>query len=138
MGVPSPVEAKEQVTVLLTTHYLEEADFLCDRVAIIDKGKIVVVGKPGDLKQTLNGEMIRVNVRNITPGISRELKKISGLGKIEVNGNEVSMVANDAETKIVRVISAIKSAKADIESISIHKPTLEDVFLHYTGRGMQE
>jgi len=125
---------RENITIVLTTHYLEEADFLCDRIAIIDHGKIIVLGEPGQLKNRLRGDVIKIKLSRINVNIVKMLKRIKAK-KLDIVNNEISIVTKNAESKIAGIVDILKrSNHSKIESIFIHKPTLEDVFLYYTGK----
>ena len=132
------LKEREHMTVLLTTHYMEEADFLCDRIAIIDNGKIIVSGIPSELKQKLRGDAILIAVDKVTAALQKSLRRISGVMKATAEGNEIRMVTSNAESKLQAIIEAVRKSGSHITAISIHKPTLEDVFLHYTGREIRD
>jgi|SRR3989344_4590877 len=132
------IRIKEKMTILLTTHYMEEADFLCDRVAIIDKGKIIAIGKPRDLKNKLKGDIVSIQVKNLNKNLINNLKKIKHIKKLEFLQDEIKLVTTNAESKIAKFVDIAKKSKVIVQSISVHKPTLEDVFLYYTGREMRD
>lgn len=127
----------EDLTIILTTHYMEEADKLCDRVAIIDHGNIVALDAPENLKEQLGGETITVKTEN-NP---LYLEKIKGAGIVMsavIAGDEVKMTVDNAHKVLSHVVDiALKNGIA-IESISLQEPQLDDVFLHYTGRALRE
>jgi ABC-2 type transport system ATP-binding protein len=125
---------RQGTTILLTTHYMEEADLLCDRVAIMNEGKIVVVGKPAALKAKMGNDVIRVRLRK--PVAATKVRNIAGVQKVDVVGTQLVIAAKSAEKCIARVLAALKNH--DVIEVSIHKPTLEDVFLQYTGRGLND
>ncbi len=128
------LKKKGKITILLTTHYMEEADYLCDRVAIIDKGKIIALGKPKQLKSKLKGDMVNIKLKKLNNKIIEAFKKISSIKEIKTSQNTISLLTKKPESKIVKFIDIIKDLNGEINEISIHKPTLEDVFLYYTGR----
>lgn len=130
----SNLKKKEKITILLTTHYMEEADYLCDRVAIIDNGKIITLGKPEKLKSTLEGDMVNIKLKRVDNKIIDGLKKIKSVKEIKTSMNTISLITKRPESKIIKFIDIIKSLNGEINEISVHKPTLEDVFLHYTGK----
>ncbi|MBU0466702.1 MAG: ATP-binding cassette domain-containing protein [Nanoarchaeota archaeon] len=125
---------KEKMTIFLTTHYMDEADFLCDRVSIIDKGKIIVSGTPKKLKGALKGDVVTIKMKNDREDIGRLIKKARSVKKFEIVDNQVVIYTTKAETKIAGYLAEIAKAKGIVDEILIHKPTLEDVFMHYTGR----
>ena len=125
-----------KITVILTTHYMEEADYLCDRIAIIDNGKIIAIGKSDDLKEIIGGDVISVK-----SGDNERLGKLLGekswAKKIVQQDAFVTVSTAGAEKKIPEIIKLAEKADIEIESVSLRKPTLEDVFLHYTGKTMR-
>jgi ABC-2 type transport system ATP-binding protein len=128
---------EQGITIILTTHYLEEADFLCDRIAIIDHGKIKVLGTPKDLKSAIGGSIISVE--------SREPQKLSdvvtGMGcckKPRISENTVSFETKDGAKLVPKVMEASLQAGIEIESIEVHIPSLEDVFIYHTGSSIRD
>lgn len=132
------LKKKEKITILLTTHYMEEADYLCDRVAIIDKGKIIAHGEPKKLKSQLKGDIIKVKLKKLNKKIIKDFEAFQFIKEVNTSQNNINLLVKNAESKIVKVIDVIKNNKAEINEISIHKPTLEDVFLNFTGRKMRD
>lgn len=128
---------KEGITIILTTHYMEEADYLCDRVAIIDRGKILAIDSPNNLKETIGGDIISLKVSN-----SKKLEKIyrkqAFVKNIKMHDGFINLYVENAEKKIPRIIEMANKTGVEVESANIHRPTLEDVFLHYTGRKIRE
>ncbi len=125
------------ITIVMTTHYMEEADSLCDRVAIIDHGRIIALDTSEALKNSLGGDIVVVR----TPGAARLAKALAALPfvkKAKIDDGGVSLSVEDAEGNMVRIMDAARKAKAEVRSIGMHKPTLDDVFLHYTGRGIRD
>jgi len=123
----------EGVTVLLTTHYMEEADSLADRIAIIDNGKIVVFGTPSELKDSIGGDVIKIRCSNVSK--LKDRLHENGFDAKIVNG-EIILHVNVAEKVIPKIFSL--SSGIEIHSIMYKEPSLEDVFLHYTGRAYRE
>lgn len=126
---------KEKITMVLTTHYLEEADFLCDRIAIIDHGKIVALDSPKNLKKKLKGELIRVKSKS-----NDRLKKlhIPGVVSISELNNLIQFVVEDTNTILPRLFEAAAAEKIVIESVEVQAPSLEDVFVQLTGHSIRE
>ena len=121
--------SEEKMTVILTTHYMEEADMLCDRIAIIDKGKIVALDTPMGLKAALGGDIIRIKTRH-------DIDKIRGLDfvrKVEQNDGFLILSVNDAKRDLPLLLRHV-----DAETVDFAVPTLNDVFIHLTGRKMKE
>jgi ABC-2 type transport system ATP-binding protein len=121
--------SEEKMTVILTTHYMEEADILCDRIAIIDKGKIVALDTPMGLKAALGGDIVRIKTRH-------DIDKIRGLDfvrKVEQNDGFLILSVNDAKRDLPLLLRHV-----DAETVDFAVPTLNDVFIHLTGRKMKE
>lgn len=130
---------KLNVSIFLTTHYLEEADVLCDRVAIIDHGEIKSIGAPEELKQSIGqGNVVDIRVpRESSSRFMEALKSISKSPKLLENGS-IRVVMNNGGSEITKMVSIAEKLSVPIESVSMHEPSLEDVFIHYTGRGIRE
>lgn len=132
------LKKKEKITILLTTHYMEEADYLCDRVAIIDKGKIITLGEPKKLKSQLQGDIIKIKLKKFGKRLIEDFKKSNFIEEVKISQNNINLLVKNAESKIVKVVDILKNNETEINEISIHKPTLEDVFLNFTGREMRD
>ncbi|MGA9141690.1 MAG: ATP-binding cassette domain-containing protein [Methanocella sp.] len=127
----------EDITIILSTHYLEEADRFCDRVAIIDHGDIVALDTPQHLKDELGGDTIVARTRD-NDRFYRLIKE-SGLVKSAVRvGEDVKMTVDDAHKVLPRITELAAKQDIYIETISLQQPQLDDVFLHYTGRELRE
>jgi ABC-2 type transport system ATP-binding protein len=127
----------EKVTLILTTHYMEEADFLCNRIGIIDKGKIIALDSPSRLKESLGGEIIKIELKNkeerMKALVESTLKPYDFVHKVEVNDEEnvVIVYVDDASRNLPTILKAIDN---NVKSVDFRSPTLNDVFLKYTGR----
>jgi len=130
------------MTIFLTTHYMEEADRLCDRIGIIDYGQIKVVGKPNELKSQIGGDIITLKFTNETNSYASqalaEIKKIPSIENVVPIKDSFSVVAKDGETTVPKIFEVAEKARTTIESISLKRPTLDDVFMAYTGRELRE
>ncbi len=127
----------EDITIVLSTHYLEEADKFCDRVAIIDHGNIVALDTPQHLKDELGGDTIMARTRNNELLLNKV--KEAGLVKTAVSvDSEIKMTVNDADRTLPRITELAAQLGIYIETISVQQPQLDDVFLHYTGRELRE
>jgi ABC-2 type transport system ATP-binding protein len=120
---------QEKMTVILTTHYMEEADMLCDRIAIIDKGKIVALDTPRGLKARLGGDIIRIKTRH---SIDR-IRQFDFVHKVEQNDGFLVLSVNNAKRDLPMLLRHIEAEIADFAI-----PTLNDVFIHLTGRNIKE
>ncbi|BBL67265.1 ATP-binding cassette domain-containing protein [Methanoculleus chikugoensis] len=124
------------ITIILTTHYMEEADRLCDRVAIIDHGTIVALDTAENLKSSIGGDVVTIASPN--PDAVINLLAAPWVSGIEEHDGSVTVRLQDADRHIPGIVTAIHQNGIDITSLSVRKPTLEDVFLHYTGRTIRE
>ena len=128
------------MTIFLTTHYMEEADQLCDRIGIIDDGKIQIIDSPQNMKNALGNEVITVtieDVKNIASFLD-ELKKIEFIKKIKTDESKITLFASNG-TKVIPIVFKISSElDVKISSIALTPPTLDDVFLSYTGHEIRD
>lgn len=129
---------QEDVTIFLTTHYMEEADFLCDRIAIIDYGKIVALDTPNKLKEREGGEVVSLRTSSTNPKVLERFKEEEFVQDAKLVRGSLVLTVNDGEKAVPHLIEAARQIGVSVEECSIHKPNLEDVFLHYTGRRIRE
>ena len=132
---------KEGVTVSLTTHFIEEANYLCDRVAIIDKAKIVALDTPRKLKEAVGTDLISVQIANGGAKRAAFMEKVKGLDwvrHVEEYSNSVLLNAESGGGRVADLIDFADAQGFDITSVDEHEPSLEDVFLHFTGRTIRE
>jgi ABC-2 type transport system ATP-binding protein len=127
-----------KMTLFLTTHYLEEADNLCDRVAIIDHGHIVKIGTPEELKAGVGGDVIVVGVKEPEPDISEEIAKVGLVKTVTKTGNDYRIKADSGEEASPAIIDLIRSKGLHVSKISLTKPTLDEAYLELTGRTLRE
>ncbi|MFZ0005511.1 MAG: ATP-binding cassette domain-containing protein [Methanoregula sp.] len=129
--------AKEKgITIILTTHYMEEADQLCNRVAIIDHGKIIALDAPKNLKDGIGGDV--VTIRSPDPAAVVAALSEPWITRVEQHNDEVVINLKNAEQHISAIVTLLNSKQVSIESLAIHKPTLEDVFLFFTGKTIRD
>jgi ABC-2 type transport system ATP-binding protein len=122
-------------TVLLTTHYLEEADQLAERVAIVDRGKVVAEGTPDELKQQLRGDAIHVDLDGEYNGqIAGALTALGAVRDVQVDGRALRARADDGGRAVPLVLQALESHGVGVASVRVARPSLDDVYLKYTGR----
>jgi ABC-2 type transport system ATP-binding protein len=122
-----------EITIAITTHYMEEADQLCNRVAIIDYGKIKVVDTPANLKAALKGDVITIATSQ-PEKLAIRLAELKLPPHIEPSKHTIRLAVANAEKLIPRLIKVAAEIGVEVSSVSVHHPTLNDVFLHYTGR----
>ena len=134
------INKEKEVTVLMTTQYLEEADEMCNRIAIIDHGKIVALGTPTELKHKI-GKNVVVEVatsRQWLDKVAGILNKITG-EKVTTSGDRASIaISGDAVKKTEQIMNELSRNKIPINGISMHEPTLDDVFLKLTGTSLRD
>ena len=123
--------------MVLTTHYMDEADRLSDRIAIMDHGKIVVLDTPPNLKATLEGDVITVKANDIQ-ALSEHVNKWLGLDKTHMVNGTLEITVPNGRTAMPRVIELATQNNIYVESLVLREPNLEDVFLHYTGRTIRQ
>jgi ABC-2 type transport system ATP-binding protein len=130
---------KENISIILTTHYMEEADYLCHRLAIIDQGRIVAMDTPEKLKQAVGSNLISLQIAQDSNGsLADSLKKLSWIKKIEARDGSLELSIDGGEERIPELIDFADNRGLLISSIKLYKPSLEDTFLHYTGKTIRE
>jgi ABC-2 type transport system ATP-binding protein len=125
------------ITVVLTTHYMDEADRLSDRIAIMDHGKIVILDSPPKLKETLEGDVVVVRSNNVDK-LSELVTKWLGLEKKQVVDGALEITVRNGKAVMPRIMELATQNNIYVESVLLREPNLEDVFLHYTGRTIRE
>jgi ABC-2 type transport system ATP-binding protein len=124
------------ITMVLTTHYMEEADRLSDRIAIMDYGKIVASDTPSKLKETLEGDVITVKTKEANR-LSSVLVGTAGILKAIVVDDRLEVTVRGGSALLPRIVEVAAKSGVFVESVSLREPNLEDVFLHYTGRAIR-
>src|SRR5262250_382754 len=128
--------AAEGLTVLLTTHYLEEADHLASRLAIVDRGRVVVAGTPDELKGELHGDAVHLELARDTardPALAA-LAPVAGVRETRVEGTSLSTRADDGAAALPGVLAALGGAAITVRAATVARPSLDDVYLRYSGR----
>jgi len=131
------LKQEHKITILLTTHYMEEADDLCDRVAIIDHGKIIAMDSPDSLKESLEGDTITIETPD-PQGLKAIVEKQKIAECANMHDGKLSICVQKAERRIPKIIDLANRNGIEVLSVQLHKPTLDDVFLHYTGKTIRE
>jgi ABC-2 type transport system ATP-binding protein len=126
------------MTLFLTTHYLEEADALCDRIAIIDHGKIVVVGSPSELKDSLGGDIITLGIKKEEEDITELISKVEHVKEVKKENGGYTIKSSNGELTAPLIIEALRKNGHVVTKLSLTKPTLNEVYLQYTGRSMRD
>ncbi len=129
---------KEGTTIFLTTHYMEEADQLSDRISIIDHGKIIVTGNADELKNKLGKDLIYLETSNnkIAAEILRSLKAVKSV--TEDTKSLRILIGEDVTHVLPQIMEKLRGEGIDITTVNIKKPSMDDVFVHYTGRELRE
>jgi ABC-2 type transport system ATP-binding protein len=125
------------MTLFLTTHYLEEADVLCDRIAIIDHGKIVVIGTPENLKESLGGDIITLAIQKETD-ITDMIQKIEHVKEVKKENGSYTIKSENGEITAPLIIEALRKNGQVVTRLSLTKPTLNEVYLQYTGKTLRD
>ncbi|MGA8149234.1 MAG: ATP-binding cassette domain-containing protein [Gallionellaceae bacterium] len=125
----------ETLTILLTTHYLEEADRLAERVAIVSRGRIVVEGTPEELKRNLRGESVSVELSEQNGRMADAERIVAGIGSdVKLDGQLLRTRVPNGAQAIPVILGALDTAGIGVASVTTARPSLDDVYLHYTGR----
>lgn len=123
--------AEHKISIIITTHYMEEADRLCDRIAIVDHGRLVVLDTPENLKRELGGDIVKLEIRE--PNL-KAVESLPYVKKVEVKGSAVFLTVTDAGAHIQEILSLV----GKVNTAELRPPSLDDVFMHYTGREYKE
>ncbi len=131
------VNEEREVTIFMTTQYLEEADYLAQRVGIINQGRIVAEGTPAELKRSVGSDMIVARTDGQTSGAAEACEQVDGVESVEVYANEITLSVDQGSKVIGPVAIALDQSGASVEDIVLRTSTLDDVFLHYTGARLE-
>ena len=128
---------EENTTIFLTTHYMDEADYLCDRVGIIDYGKILVIDTTSNLKNSVGNDVITISCSELSE-LSKKLEGESWIKNIKQYDTFLTIGVEKGEEKIPVIFEIARSINIKIKSMDVRKPTLDDAFLHFTGRSIRD
>lgn len=138
-GYIQMLNEREGVTIILTTHYIEEADYLCHRVAIIDYGKIAALDKPEKLKEVMGSSLISLQIANEPQEeLTSLLKELDWVKKIDRHNSCLELSIKGKDERMPELVEMLTEHGFIISSIDLHQPSLEDAFLHYTGTTIRE
>ena len=129
---------EKKVTIILTTHYMEEADYLCKRIAIIDHGKIIILDKPNHLKNSLGGDIVSLGVKDGLRKLAGFFKSFIWVKEINLHNNTLHLTLDNGERRIPELIQIANQNNINVNCVNLHKPSLEDVFIHFTGKTIRE
>jgi ABC-2 type transport system ATP-binding protein len=126
------------LTVFVTTHYLDEADTMCERIAIIDYGKIVTTGTPNDLKDRLGGDVVNLRTAPGAPDVSEVVRKLTGVVDLQRQDGTYRVKVQSGERFVPIAVEACSKAGAGVVGVTVKRPSLDEVFLEFTGREFRE
>jgi ABC-2 type transport system ATP-binding protein len=129
----------EEITILLTTHYLDEADRLASRLAIVDRGRVVAEGSPESLKRELHGDTVQVELADGSNGnAAAAVQGLDGLSELNVQGRLLRVRASNGAAAIPALITTLEQAGVRVASATVARPSLDDVYLRHAGRSFQQ
>jgi ABC-2 type transport system ATP-binding protein len=129
----------DSITIFLTTHYMEEAEALCNRVAIIDSGKIIAIGTPSELKARIPGnDIISVTVERPSEELNAAIERLPFVYKVKTEDGSVRVSVDNGARNLPALIDEVREAGGKVLSATVHEQSLEDVFIHYTGKSIRE
>ncbi len=126
------------VTIILTTHYMEEADYLCGRIAIMDHGKFVAMDAPSRLKDTLGGDVVSLELDGDSTAFREALGREDWVKRSKLHEDVLSLTMERGERRIPELVMLAREKGVTVNCVNLRKPSLEDVFLHFTGRTIRE
>jgi ABC-2 type transport system ATP-binding protein len=126
------------VTIILTTHYMEEADYLCGRIAIMDHGKFVAMDAPSRLKDTLGGDVVSLELEGDSTAFREALGREDWVKRSKLHEDVLSLTMERGERRIPELVMLAREKGVTVNCVNLRKPSLEDVFLHFTGRTIRE
>jgi ABC-2 type transport system ATP-binding protein len=130
---------EQGTTVVLTTHYLEEADRLASELAIVDRGRVVAGGSPEQLKSELRGDAINVELGFRANGaVEAALAPLAGIRELVVEGTSLRARADEGARAVPLVLGALEARGVEVASVTVARPSLDDVYLRHTGRSFEE
>jgi len=131
------LKQKHNMTVFMTTHYLEEADSLCDRIGLIDNGKIMALDTPSTLKRSLGGDVLQIKVEGEND-LTAVIQGVQGVVEIKKEGTDYRVKVVKGETAMPLVLKALMDNGGTVTSVSLERPNMDQVFLEYTGRSLRD
>jgi len=133
------LQGDEHLTILLTTHYMDEADKLCDRIAIVDHGKLAALDTPTKLKDSIPGtEVVEAEFSGAPPDWMDQLKRLPAVIEVKDQNGVVHIASHDGPGLVGALMDLARSKRVTIHRVSVQGTTLDDVFLHYTGRQLRD
>lgn len=131
--------AAEGKTIIYTTHYMEEVEYLCDRLTILDRGKEIVTGTPEEIKRmSTTGEVIKVEVFELSEATQAKIQAMAGLNHFHFQAGHLALQFNQGNGQLLNLLSIFEEDAVNIINLTIQKPTLNDVFLEITGKELRD
>jgi len=135
----SKLKRERDLTILVTTHYMDEADKLCDRIAIVDHGKLVALDSPLKLKTSIPGKnIIEASFSDIPPGWLEKVKALADVAEVKADDHVFRIASHNGPRTTVELMEAAREAGITVASLSVQSTTLDDVFVHYTGHQLRD
>jgi ABC-2 type transport system ATP-binding protein len=136
----SRLAGEEDLTILLTTHYLEEADQLAARLAIVDRGRVVAEGSPEQLKAELRGDGIQLELASLESNVivPAALARVEGVHHVVLEGAALRARADSGPARVPAVLAALDAAGVQVAAVSVSRPSLDDVYLRHAGRSFTD
>ena len=135
----SRLKRERDLTILVTTHYMDEADKLCDRIAIVDHGKLVALDSPLKLKASIPGKnILEVSFSNVPQHWLETVKHLPEVAEVKADANIFRISSNNGPRTTVELLEAARNANVTVTSLSVQSTTLDDVFVHYTGHQLRD
>ena len=134
------LKAEEGLTILLTTHYMDEADRLASQVAIVDRGRIVAQGSPAELKSSLEGDAVHIELEgaNVNGNVQAAVRGVPGLHEVMVEGRALHARVDDGGRAVPAVLAALDAHSVPVATVTVARPSLDDVYLRHAGRSFQQ
>jgi ABC-2 type transport system ATP-binding protein len=133
------IKSERDLTILLTTHYMDEADKLCDRIAIVDHGELKALDAPLKLKMSIPGKnTLEVSFSTMPPGWLEELERLPDVESVTGHDNVFKIVSSNGPATLLALMEKAQSRAIGVLSLSVQSTTLDDVFVHYTGRALRD
>jgi len=139
-GEISRLAGEDGLTILLTTHYLDEADRLASQLAIVDRGRVVAEGSPEQLKAELRGDAIQIELAapEVNGRVPEALAHVEGVHEVELAGTDLHARADSGAARVPAVLAALDTAGVKVATVSVARPSLDDVYLRHAGRSFQD
>lgn len=128
---------EEEITLVITTHYMDEAEGLCDRLAIVDQGRVVALGTPQELKRKImGGDVVEAEVSSLPDTAFNALENSQLVLNIKRHDSRIVLLVKNGAEAVPRIVELVNANGGRLRGITLREPTLNDVFLHFTGRGL--